>query len=53
MLDFCGKHNILPDTEIIEAKQLNWAFNQLTTNKDGIRYVLDIKKSMQNKEFMV
>jgi len=38
---------------MIEAKQLNWAFNQLTENKDGIRYVLDINKSMQIKEFIV
>ena len=54
MLEFCSKHNILPDTQTIEAKEIDWAWDQLsTTNKDGIRYVIDIKKSRENKDFTV
>jgi len=46
-LAFCQKHNIFPDTQLIEAKDIDWAWDQLTTlNKDGIRYVIDIKKSL-------
>ena len=52
-LDFCGKHGITPDVQMIEAKEIDWAWDQLTTsNKDGIRYVIDIKKSLENKEFV-
>ncbi len=25
-VDFCAEHKIYPDCEIIEAKQLDWAF---------------------------
>ena len=52
-LEFCAKHNILPDVEHVEANKIDWAWEQLTTiNKDGIRYVIDIKKSLENKEFL-
>lgn len=52
-LAFCDKHNIYPDTQTIVAKQLDWSFDQLcNSNKDGIRYVIDIKKSLQDKDFM-
>jgi uncharacterized zinc-type alcohol dehydrogenase-like protein len=52
-VDFCSKHNILPDTQLVEAKEIDWAWEQLlTTNKDGIRYCIDIKKSLENKDFL-
>ena len=46
-LAFCAKHNITPDTQLVEASEIDWAWDQLTTvNKDGIRYVIDIQKSL-------
>ena len=52
-LDFCGKHGITPDVHMVEAKEIDWAWDQITTiNKDGIRYVIDIKKSLENKDFV-
>jgi uncharacterized zinc-type alcohol dehydrogenase-like protein len=45
-LEFCAKHNITPDIEVITAEKIDWVYNELShSNKDGIRYVLDIKKS--------
>lgn len=38
---------------MVEAKEIDWAWDQITTiNKDGIRYVIDIKKSLENKDFV-
>jgi D-arabinose 1-dehydrogenase-like Zn-dependent alcohol dehydrogenase len=52
-IEFCAKHGIYPDIQVIEADKITWAFEQLlTTNKDGVRYVIDIQKSKQNKDFM-
>ncbi len=43
----------MPDTQLVEAKEIDWAWEQLlTTNKDGIRYCIDIKKSLENKDFL-
>ena len=48
-LEFCHKHGIFPDVQEIEAKEIDWAWDQLTTvNKDGIRYVIDIEKSLKS-----
>jgi len=53
-LDLCAKHNITPDCQMIEANQIDWAWEQLTGsgNADGIRYVIDIKKSLANESFV-
>ena len=54
-LELCAKHNIYPDIELIEANKIDWAWNQLlgeAGNKDGVRYVIDVKKSLANKEFL-
>jgi len=52
-LEFCAKHNLTPDVEHIEAEKIDWAWDQLlTNNKDGIRYVIDIKKSLENQAFL-
>lgn len=40
---------------MIEAKDIDWSWDQLMgegLNKDGVRYVIDIKKSLQNAEFL-
>jgi len=52
-LAFCHQHNILPDIENVNADKIGWVFEKLAqSNADGVRYVLDIKKSQENKEFM-
>ena len=53
MLELCAKHNILPDVTHIEANKIDWAWEQLATvNKDGVRYVIDIEKSLANQDFI-
>jgi uncharacterized zinc-type alcohol dehydrogenase-like protein len=43
-IDFCVKHNIYPDIQLIKPDQITWAFNQLqNSNKDGVRFVIDFK----------
>jgi len=54
-LDLCAKHGIYPDIHLIEAKEIDWAWQELigpAGNKDGVRYVIDIKKSLENKDFV-
>lgn len=49
-LEFCAKHGILPDVQHVEAEKIDWCWEQLCTiNKDGIRYVIDIEKSLDRK----
>ena len=53
LIELCGKHKIFPDVQVIEANQIDWAWKQLSgaggaANKDGVRYVIDIKKSLQS-----
>ena len=53
MMNFCFKHKIYPECHFIEAKDIDWAWEQLEkTNPDGVRFVIDIKKSLQNKDFI-
>ena len=54
-LDLCAEHQIWPDCKVIEAKDIDWAWEQLSGeggNKDGVRYVIDVKKSLENKDFI-
>ena len=44
-LELCAKHNIVPDCETIKSDKIDWAWEQLQNNKDGIRYVIDIAAS--------
>ena len=53
VVDLCFKHAIYPDCKTVEAKDIEWCWDQLkNTNADGIRYVIDIKKSLENKDFL-
>jgi len=53
MLEFCAKHNITPDCETVQADKIQWCWDQLVNvNSDGIRYVIDIQSSLQNKDFL-
>jgi len=51
-LDLCAKAGILPDVHQITADKIDWAWEQLEKNADGIRYVIDIKQSLENKAFL-
>ena len=52
-LDFCAKHQIWPDCETVTANKIDWVWEQLnTSNKDGLRYVIDVKASLQDKDFI-
>ena len=52
-VDFCAKHKIYPDVELIEAKDIDFIWNKLkSVNDTGLRYVLDIEKSKANADFM-
>ena len=41
MLDFCGKHGIVSDVEIIPATQVNEAYERLLKNDVRYRFVID------------
>lgn len=42
VLDFCSKHNILPNTKLISVDQINEAFDEIDAGKIDYRYVLDM-----------
>ena len=42
LLDFCAKHNILPDCEIIKPEQINDAWEKLSNGYPAHRYVIDM-----------
>jgi len=52
VVDLCFKHGIYPDCETITADKLDWAWEQLGSNSGGLRYVVDIKRSLENKAFV-
>lgn len=43
MLDFCAKNNVTADIELIDASQINDAFNRLEKGDVKYRFVVDIK----------
>eukprot|EP00128_Syssomonas_multiformis_P005817 Colp12_sorted_trinity150504_noHs@21542 len=43
MLDFAGKHNLLPMTEVVSVTQVNEALARLEKNDVKYRFVLDMK----------
>lgn len=43
MLDFCGKHNITSDIELIDMQDINTAYNRVTKNDVKYRFVIDMK----------
>jgi uncharacterized zinc-type alcohol dehydrogenase-like protein len=45
MLEFCEKHKILPDTELILFKQINNAWDKMVSKGISHRYVIDVKQS--------
>jgi uncharacterized zinc-type alcohol dehydrogenase-like protein len=54
-IQFCFDNNVYPDIEVIKANQITWAWEQLNPGKgnpDGVRYVIDISASKEDKAFM-
>ena len=50
VVDFCFKHGIYPECKVIESKDINEAWKDLNENRnaDAVRYVIDIKKSLED-----
>jgi len=46
MLDFCAKHNIGADIELIPIQQMNDAYKRLDKGDVQYRFVIDIKSSL-------
>jgi uncharacterized zinc-type alcohol dehydrogenase-like protein len=42
MLDFCGKHNITADIELINIQQINEAYDRLLKGDVHYRFVIDM-----------
>jgi uncharacterized zinc-type alcohol dehydrogenase-like protein len=42
MLDYCGKHNIVSDVEVIRIDQINDAFERLLKQDVKYRFVIDM-----------
>lgn len=42
VLDFCAKHNIAPDVELIDIKDINEAFEKVKDEEVRFRYVIDM-----------
>lgn len=42
MLDFCGKHNILPEVEMINIQDINKAYERLLKSDVKYRFVIDM-----------
>jgi alcohol dehydrogenase (NADP+) len=48
MLDFCGKHNIASDIEIIPIQKVNEAYERVLKSDVRYRFVIDMK-SLESK----
>ena len=42
MLDFCGRHNIVCDIEMITMPQINDAYERMLRNDVKYRFVIDM-----------
>jgi uncharacterized zinc-type alcohol dehydrogenase-like protein len=45
MLDFCGKHNIVSDVELIKMNYVNDAYERMMRSDVKYRFVIDVKAS--------
>lgn len=43
MLDFCGKHNVLPEVEMISIQEINEAWERVVKGDVKYRFVIDMK----------
>ncbi len=47
MLEFCAKHNIVSDIEIVPATKINEAYKRLAANDVKYRFVIDLGRATQ------
>jgi len=47
MLEFCSKHNIVSDIEIVPATKINEAYKRLAANDVKYRFVIDLGRAAQ------
>lgn len=47
MLDFCGKHNIMPEIELIAMTDINYAYDRMVKNDVRYRFVIDMQSLKQ------
>jgi uncharacterized zinc-type alcohol dehydrogenase-like protein len=50
MLDFCGKHNITSDIELINIKDINQAYERTIKSDVKYRFVIDLNSLKQGEE---
>jgi uncharacterized zinc-type alcohol dehydrogenase-like protein len=44
MLNFCGKHNIVSEVEVVEPEYINQAYERTISSDVKYRFVIDAKK---------
>ncbi len=42
MMDFCGKHGIVSDVEVVAIQSVNEAYERLRRNDVSYRFVIDM-----------
>jgi uncharacterized zinc-type alcohol dehydrogenase-like protein len=47
MLDFCGKHNVTADIELIPIQNINEAYDRLVKSDVKYRFVIDMASLKQ------
>ena len=45
VIDFCAKHDILPDVEIIKPTEINKAYSRVVNKDIQFRFVIDMKRA--------
>lgn len=50
VLDFCAEHNILPQVEMIDIKDINKAFDKIKDEEVRFRYVIDMESLKVDSE---
>lgn len=48
MLDFCGKHGITADIELIKLNEINTAMERLSKADVKYRFVIDVANSLSS-----
>lgn len=48
MLDFCAKHNIVADIELIKMSDINSAMDRLAKSDVRYRFVIDVANSINS-----
>lgn len=52
MIDLCAAHKIYPETEVVPVSKLSDVYTALdAANDSGVRYVLDIKNTLNESAF--